>query len=111
MTTPPGSSPTPPPTAPTAPTRRDAERADAAKTADAAPAPVHPPHERKVLVRDAYGNDPYGASDAPTLGQAPHELPDPLVAALAQAATDARDHPTDELAAEPASPGATRSAR
>jgi len=79
--------PVTPPTAP--PTRREAERADAAKTADGAPAPVHPARERKVLVRDAYGNDPYGASDEPTLGQAPHELPDPQVAALQQAEVDA----------------------
>ena len=70
---------------------REAEQADEAKTADAAPAPVHPPRERKVLVRDAYGNDPYGA-DAPDgerdeieLGQPPYDLPDPKEAALRHA--------------------------
>lgn len=79
------STPTEPPENPPAPATesiRDAEEADAAKTADDAPAPVHAERERKVLVRDAYGNDPYGESTEPALGQAPHELPDPLVSAL-----------------------------
>ena len=79
----------PEPTPITPPTIREAEQADAAKTADDAPAPVHPPRERKVLVRDAYGNDPYGESDEAKLGDAPHELPDPLVGALKQAKADA----------------------
>lgn len=72
---------------------RAAEQADAAKTADDAPAPVHPPEERKVLVRDAYGNDPSGADhfgpdgarvDA-ELGKAPYDLPDPAETALRNA--------------------------
>ena len=69
---------------------RDEEQADAAKTADDAPAPVHAPRERKMLVRDAYGNDPYGGRDEVELGQAPHELPDPLVSAL-EATKDSSD--------------------
>jgi len=76
---------------------REAEQADEAKTADDAPAPVHSPQERKVLVRDAQGRDPYGddrigpdgARDEVELGKAPHELPDPLVAALRDAKRDA----------------------
>ncbi len=62
-------------TATTPPTIREAEQADEAKTADDAPAPVHPPRERKVLVRDAYGNDPYGEPDKVELGQSPYEAP------------------------------------
>ena len=76
-------SPTPPTTPPTV---REQEQADEDKTADSAPAPVHDPRERKVLVRDAYGNDPAGDPTGPDgvrgpdeVGEAPHERPDPLV--------------------------------
>lgn len=60
---------------------RDEERVDAAKTADDAPAPVHPPRERKVLVRDAHGLDPYGEPDRVEVGQEPYEVPGPTAAA------------------------------
>jgi len=81
------------PTIPPADPVREAERADEAKTADSAPAPVHPPRERKVLVRDAYGRDPYGDDrigpdgerDDAELGQSPYELPDPITADLQRA--------------------------
>lgn len=71
------------------PTIRELEQADAEKTADSAPAPVHTPRERKVLVRDAYGNDPHGDTTGPDgvrgvgeVGEAPYERPDPLLDAL-----------------------------
>jgi hypothetical protein len=72
------------------PTIREEEQADEAKTADSAPAPVSTPRERKLLVRDAYGNNPYG--NDPTgpdgvhgvgeVGEAPYERPDPRLDAL-----------------------------
>jgi hypothetical protein len=66
------------------------EPAEAAKTGDDAAAPTQPEQERQQLVRDAYGNDPYGGDrhnadgdrDEIELGKAPYELPDPQVAAL-----------------------------
>jgi hypothetical protein len=59
---------------------REKEQADAAKTADDAPAPVRPPEERKVLVRDAHGNDPHGGEpDEPDLSKSPYERPAPAV--------------------------------
>lgn len=69
------------PTAPTIDDVRAAEQADAAKTADDAPAPVHPPAERKVLVRDAHGDDPYGdgENDDSDLSKSPYERPAPPV--------------------------------
>ena len=54
---------------------REAEQADEDKTADDAPAPAHSPHDRKLLVRDAHGLDPYGDQDKVELGQAPYEVP------------------------------------
>ncbi len=76
---------------------RERELADEAKTADSAPAEVHPPRERKVLVRDAHGHDPYGGDryradgerDEVELGQSPYELPDPTAAALRKVKADA----------------------
>jgi hypothetical protein len=57
---------------------REQEQADAAKTADDAPAPVHPPEERKVLVRDAHGDDPHGGSDGESdLSKPPYDRPEP----------------------------------
>lgn len=57
---------------------------------DDIPAPVHPEPERAVLVRDAYGQDPYapevhgadGEPINPDVHVEPKDLPDPLVAAL-----------------------------
>ena len=77
-------------TSTTPPTVREEEQADEAKTADSAPAPVHPPRERKVRVRDAYGNDPHGGDGTGPdgergegeVGEAPYERPDPTEAAL-----------------------------
>lgn len=78
-------SPVPPaPTATLTPAEvvREAERADDDKTADDAPAPVHPPRERKMLVRDGQGLDPYGHQDEVELGQAPYDTPAADPAAL-----------------------------
>ena len=79
MTTPTAKPGSPPPST----TIREEEQADAAKTADDAPAPMHADRERRAIVRDAYGNDPYGEPEHPAeVGTSPYELPDPLVAAL-----------------------------
>ena len=85
----------PPPTSITPPTIREAEQADADKTADSAPAPVSTPRERKLLVRDAHGNNPYGEDhtgpdgvrDVGQVGEEPHERPDPLADALRELKT------------------------
>ncbi|MEZ4399357.1 MAG: hypothetical protein R3B06_05025 [Kofleriaceae bacterium] len=74
--------PLPPPAAPAS---------DAAPTdPDDAPAPVHTERERDVLVRDAYGRDPYAAEvHGPDgeivdteVGTAPEDRPSPDAAAL-----------------------------
>ena len=57
---------------------------------DDVPAPVHPEPERGVLVRDAYGQDPYapevhgpdGEAINPDVHAEPKDRADPLVAAL-----------------------------